>query len=263
MEKLEGKVAVVTGAASGIGQAIASRFVAHGAMVVLCDRNEAALKTSIETLGEAAVAHPADVSDEAEVEATMARAVEAFGGLDIVVNCAGFGHIAPLVELSGEDWNAVHSVTLSGVFYGVKHAARLMLSMGHGGVILNVSSVNGQQPGEGQSAYCAAKAGVDMLTRCAALELGPKGIRVVGVAPGLVRTPLTAHELEDPNKRALFMGVIPLGRAAEPAEIADAVVYLVSDAAGYINGSTLLIDGGSGTRGYPALLTGGVTGTTP
>src|SRR5208282_660101 len=122
------------------------------------------------------------------------------------------------------------------------------------GVIINISSVNGQQPGEGQVAYCAAKAGVDMITRCAALELGPRGIRVVGIAPGLVETPLTARELEDPAMRALFMEVIPMKRAVQAKEIADAAVYLASDKARSINGHTIVIDGGSLTRGYPALL---------
>ena len=106
-------------------------------------------------------------------------------------------------------------MTLGGVFYGVKHGARQMLEQGRPGVIINISSVNGQQPGEGQVAYCAAKAGVDMITRCGALELGGRGIRVVGIAPGLVETPLTRKELENPAMRELFMGVIPMNRAVE------------------------------------------------
>ena len=116
--------------------------------------------------------------------------------------------------------------------------------------------MNGQQAGEGQAAYCAAKAGVDMLTRCGALELGARGIRVVGIAPGLVETPLTKHELENPAMRALFLSVIPMNRAVQSREIADAAVFLASDNARSINGHTIVIDGGSLTRGYPALLTG-------
>ena len=126
-------------------------------------------------------------------------------------------------------------MTLGGVFYGVKHGARQMLEQGRAGVIINISSVNARQPGEGQVAYCAAKAGVDMITRCGALELGAHRIRVVGIAPGLVETPLTRKELEDPAMRELF---------------------LASDHARSINGETVAIDGGSLTRGYPALLTG-------
>ena len=186
----------------------------------------------------------------------MRAARDAFGSVDIVVNCAGFGAIAPLTELSAEKWKAVQAVTLGGVFYGVKHGARQMLEQGRPGVIINISSVNGRQPGEGQVAYCAAKAGVDMITRCGALELGGRGIRVVGIAPGLVETPLTRKELDNPATRELFMGIIPMKRAVEAEEIAEAAVFLASDNARSINGDTIAIDGGSLTRGYPALLTG-------
>jgi NAD(P)-dependent dehydrogenase (short-subunit alcohol dehydrogenase family) len=196
------------------------------------------------------------VSDERQVESAMREARNAFGSLDIVVNCAGFGVIAPLTEISAEKWNSVQSVTLGGAFYGVKHAARQMLEQGRAGVIINISSVNGQQPGEGQVAYCAAKAGVDMITRCGALELGGRGIRVVGIAPGLVQTPLTRSELENPAMRELFMSVIPTKRAVEAEEIAAAAVFLASDNARSISGDTIAIDGGSLTRAYPALLTG-------
>ena len=140
--------------------------------------------------------------------------------------------------------------------YGVKHGAHHMLEQGRPGVIINISSVNAQQPGEGQVAYCAAKAGVDMITRCGALELGSRGIRVVGIAPGLVETPLTRKEINDPATRALFMAVIPMNRPVAPEEIAEAAVFLASDKARSITGHTIVIDGGSLTRGYPALLTG-------
>src|SRR4249919_2716511 len=224
MNILKGKSAVVTGAASGIGKAIATAFVSAGAQVLLCDIND--------------------------------KARERFGSLDIVVNCAGFGAIAPLTELTGEKWRSVQAVTLDGVFYGVKHGARQMLEQGLPGVIINISSVNGQQAGEGQIAYCAAKAGVDQITRCGALELGGRGIRVVGIAPGMVETPLTRKELENPAMRELFLGVIPMRRAVPAEEIAAAAVFLASDQAGSINGHTLVIDAGSLTCGYPALLTG-------
>ena len=253
--ELNSKVAVVTGAASGIGKAIASRFVEAGARVVLCDRNEEALAEVSRELDGARWLR-IDVSDEDQVEAAVRHAEETFGSLDVVVNCAGFGRISPLTDLSKEDWAAVHAVTLSGVFFGVKQAARRMLAGGRRGVILNISSVNGRTPGEGQIAYCSAKAGVDMLTRCASLELAPHGIRVVGLAPGLVETPLTSPELKDPAKRALFLGAIPAGRAAQPREIADIAVFLCSDKADYVNGETLGADGGLPGRSYPALLTG-------
>jgi NAD(P)-dependent dehydrogenase (short-subunit alcohol dehydrogenase family) len=256
MNTLHNKSAVVTGAASGIGKAITAAFIEAGARVVLCDRNAVALEAATRDLGQCAVACVTDVSDETQVERAMRTARDAFGSLDIVVNCAGFGAVAPLIELPGEKWASVQAVTLGGVFYGIKHGARHMLEQGRAGVIINISSVNGRQPGEGQSAYCAAKAGVDMLTRCAALELGARGIRIVGIAPGLVETPLTRRELEDPVMRRLFLDAIPMNRAVTAEEIAAAAVYLASDSARSINGETIAIDGGSLTRGYPALLTG-------
>jgi NAD(P)-dependent dehydrogenase (short-subunit alcohol dehydrogenase family) len=131
-----------------------------------------------------------------------------------------------------------------------------MLDQGTGGVIINISSVNAQQPGEGQVAYCSAKAGVDMITRCGALELSSRGIRVVGIAPGLVETPLTSEQLQDPATRELFLDVIPMNRPVEAREIGAAAVFLASDQARSITGHTLAIDAGSLTRGYPRLLTG-------
>jgi len=256
MELLSRKGAVVTGAASGIGKAIAAAFVEAGARVLLCDLNKEAVHATASKFGDLAIGRVTDVSDESQVEAAMHAARDSFGSLDIVVNCAGFGAIAPLIELSANKWQSVQAVTLNGVFYGVKHGARLMLEQHRPGVIINISSVNGRQPGEGQAAYCAAKAGVDMLTRCGALELGGHGIRVVGIAPGLVETPLTRHELEDPAMRELFLGAIPMRRAVEAREIAAAAVFLASEYGRSINGETIAIDGGSLTKGYPALLTG-------
>jgi NAD(P)-dependent dehydrogenase (short-subunit alcohol dehydrogenase family) len=256
MQRLMGKGAVVTGAASGIGKAIATAFINEGAGVVLCDVNDDGLAAAIRDLGDRAIGRRTDVSDESQLDAAMRTARDAFGSLDVVVNCAGFGAISPLTELSAEKWQSVHAVTLSGVFFGVKQAARHMLEQDRPGVIINISSVNAQQPGEGQVAYCAAKAGVDMITRCGALELSARGIRVVGIAPSLVETPLTKREMEDPATRALFMGVIPTNRAVAAQEIADAAVFLASDQSRSITGHTLVIDGGSLTRGYPALLTG-------
>jgi NAD(P)-dependent dehydrogenase (short-subunit alcohol dehydrogenase family) len=241
---LEGKGAVVTGAASGIGKAIATAFNEAGAGVLLCDLNAKALDAVARDLGDHAIGRVTNVSDEPQVEAAMREARAAFGSLDIVVNCAAFGVIAPLTELSVEQWQSVQAVSLGGVFYGVKQGARQMLEQGHPGVIINISSMNAQQPSAGQVAYCAAKAGVDMITRCAALELGGRGIRVVGIAPGLVETPLTRKELEDPARRALFLEAIPLERPVQAQEIAYAAVFLASDLARSITGHTIVIDGG-------------------
>src|SRR6201987_676055 len=256
MGMLKNKGAVVTGAASGIGKAIATAFIEAGASVLLCDLNAKALDDAARELGARAIGRVSDVSDESQVEGAMRQARDAFGSLDIVVNCAGFGVIAPLTELTVEQWQSVQAVNLGGVFYGVKQGARQMLEQGRPGVIINISSVNAQQPGAGQVAYCAAKAGVDMITRCAALELGGRGIRVVGIAPGLVETPLTKHELQDPAMRALFLSIIPMNRPVAATEIAAAALFLASDNARSINGDTTAMDGGSLTRCYPALLTG-------
>src|ERR1700751_781468 len=256
MNSLNGKGAVVTGAASGIGRAIATAFVEAGASVLLCDLNAKALHDVTDQLGDRAFGRVTDVSDEAQVEGAIRDASDSFGSLDIVVNCAGFGAIMPLTELTADKWKSVQAVTLGGVFYGAKHGARQMLAQGRPGVIINISSVNAQQPGEGQVAYCAAKAGVDMVTRCGALELGSRGIRVVGIAPGLVETPLTKKELENPATRELFLGIIPMKRPVQAEEIGAAAVFLASDEARSINGDTIAIDGGSLTKGYPALLTG-------
>jgi NAD(P)-dependent dehydrogenase (short-subunit alcohol dehydrogenase family) len=255
-EALKGRGAVVTGAASGIGNAIATAFIEAGASVLLCDVDAEGLDAAVGALGNHAIGRVTDVSDEGQVEGAMRAARDTFGSLDIVVNVAGFGFISPLTELPDEKWRSVHAVTLGGVFYGVKHGARHMLEQGRPGVIINISSVNAQQPGEGQVAYCAAKAGVDMITRVGALELSGRGIRVAGIAPGLVETPLTRDELENPATRELFMSVIPTNRPVKAQEIAAAAVFLASDEAGSITGHTIAIDGGSLTRGYPALLTG-------
>lgn len=255
-EALKGRGAVVTGAASGIGNAIATAFIEAGTSVLLCDVNAERLDASAHALGDHGVGHVADVSDEGQVDGAMRAARDAFGSLDIVVNVAGFGFVSPLTELPDEKWKSVLAVTLGGVFYGVKHGARHMLEQGRPGVIINISSVNGRLAGEGQTAYCAAKAGVDMITRCGALELSGRGIRVVGIAPGLVETPLTRKELENPVTRELFMDAIPTQRPVQPEEIARAAVYLASDHARSITGETLAIDGGTVLRGYPALVTG-------
>jgi NAD(P)-dependent dehydrogenase (short-subunit alcohol dehydrogenase family) len=256
MKELKDKGAVVTGAASGIGKAIATAFIEAGASVLLCDLNPKALDDAARELGDRAIGRVTDVSDETQVEGAMRAAREAFGSLDIVVNCAGFGAIMPLTELPAEKWKSVLAVNLGGVFYGVKHGARIMLEQGRPGVIINISSVNAQQPGEGQVAYCASKAGVDMVTRCGALELSAHGIRVVGIAPGLVETALTREAVQDPAMRKLFMEIIPTNQPVQAREIGAAAVFLASDNARSITGETIAIDGGSLTRGYPRLLTG-------
>lgn len=225
---LEGKRAIVTGAGSGIGAAIAERLAADGARVVVSDVKE------IKGLSCAA-----DVSSEEQVARLVDFAVRELGGLDAMVNNAGIGEAdAPLDEKSAADWNRVISINLTGAFFGVKHAARAMKKAGRGGVIVNMSSVLGLVGAAGAPAYTAAKHGLLGLTKAAALNLAPAKIRVVGVSPAYIRTPLIAG-LEE-----TVLPLHPIGRLGEASEVASMVAYLVSDEAGFLTGATYLVDGG-------------------
>ncbi len=251
--RLDGRVALVTGAASGIGREIASRYVEEGARVVLADRNARLLEDVAARLGNAAAPVEMDVAVEADVERAVALALTQWDRLDIGVNSAGVGVLAPLVDQTETQWDGVVDVCLKGVFLCMKHEARGMVASGQRGVIVNVSSINARQPAEGLSAYCSSKAGVEMLTRCAAMELGPHGIRVVGIGPGLVDTPMTAFQQDWPPMRQEFLENIPLGRVGTPRDVADAAVFLASDEASWITADTLFVDGGELTRKYPQL----------
>jgi NAD(P)-dependent dehydrogenase (short-subunit alcohol dehydrogenase family) len=250
-DRLAGRVAVVTGGASGIGREIARRYVAEGASVVLGDLNAALLEEAAAELGDDCATSVGDVTVEADVEALVATAVARFGRLDIGVNCAGLGALAPITELPVEQWDLVVDVCLKGVFLSVKHEARAMVA---GGAIVNIASINARQPAEGMAAYCAAKAGVEMLTRVAAMELGPAGIRVCGIGPGLVDTPLTAYQRDMPAFRQAYLDAIPLGRVGRPGDIADAALFLASDEASWVSGDTLFVDGAELTKAYPPML---------
>jgi NAD(P)-dependent dehydrogenase (short-subunit alcohol dehydrogenase family) len=271
---LAGRTAVVTAAASGIGWAIARRFAREGARVVLGDiRGDAVAERAAEldaqlnarlkaelsdgqgelTEGKPpaeAVALRADVTAEPEVEALMQTALDRFGRLDIAVNCAGISDLAPVVDADADAWRATVEVCLTGTMLGTKHAARRMAD---GGAVLNIASLNAVQPAEGMSAYCAAKAGVLMLTQVSAMELGPRGIRVNAIAPGLVDTPLTAG-LFQAGLQDEFLENTPLGRYGEPSDIAESALFLVSDAASWISGEVLHVDGAARTKRYPELL---------
>jgi len=240
--KLEGKVALITGGASGIGYAIAERYVSEGASVVLADLNTDLLNTACKELGSACAVVKTDVTIEKDMERAVRFGVEQFGKLDIGVNSAGLGTYALLIDQTEEQWDTVVNTCLKGVFFSMKHQARQMLAQGKGGVIINISSLNSQQPGEGSSVYCSAKAGVNMLTSVGAMELGPENIRVCGIAPGLVFTPLTDPVKNMPKLKAAYLENIPLGRAGTPKDIADAALFLASDEAAWISGVTLFVD---------------------
>ncbi len=250
-ERLVGKVGVVTGGASGIGLATARRFVAEGARVVLGDRNGELLAEIGAELGDAAATEVIDVTVEGDIERLVQRAVETFGGLDLAVNCAGLGSFSPIADHPADEWRTVIDVCLTGVFLSVKHEAQAMRAGGKGGVIVNIASINAKVPAVGLGAYCCAKAGVEMLTRCAGMELGPEGIRVAGIGPGYVETPLTAFAQQIPALHDAYVESIPLGRAGAADDIANVALFLVGDEASWVTGETLYVDGAESTKGYP------------
>lgn len=250
MNRLEHRVAVVTGAASGIGRAIARRFAAEGASVVLADIAVDGARALADEIGGAAVAVTCDVTDEADVAAACELAVEHFGGLDIAVANAGRGTYGLITEHDLAEWQAIMDLCVTGVFLTIKHAGQRIRD---GGSILTVASLNAVQPSAGMSAYCTAKAGVAMLTKVAAMELGHRGIRVNTIAPGLVDTDATAAFFQVPGVVDEFVDNTTLGRFARPEEIAGLAAYLASDEASFISAGMFGIDGGAVTKRYPDL----------
>ncbi len=239
MLDLKGKCAIVTGAGSGIGAAIAERLVRDGSHVVVSDLNEQAAHKLALRLGGRARACAADVSDEDAVARLVDFAVRELGGLDAMVNNAGIGEAqAPIDEKPAPEWNRILGINLTGAFYGLKHAARVMKKAGRGGVIVNMGSVLGLVGFGAAPAYSAAKHGLLGLTKAAALELAPDRIRVVAVSPAFIRTPLIA------GKEDGVLPLHPIGRLGEPGEVASMVAYLVSDEAAFLTGASYLVDGG-------------------
>jgi NAD(P)-dependent dehydrogenase (short-subunit alcohol dehydrogenase family) len=272
---LADKVALVTGGASGIGRGIVERFVEDGARVLIADVNVDLMTEVALGLGDAVDTCEADVLVEADVERMVATAVDRFGQLDIAANVA-FGlpgpmreamkttpdtpgspgpdrlAVVPFWEQDSQAWKAALDGVLYSVFLCIKHEAAQMAAQGDGGAIINISSINARQCGEGMSSYCAAKAGVEMLVRCAAMELGPHQIRVNGIAPGLIRTPATEGTIfQVPGMVESFARNTPLGRYGYPSDIAAAASFLAGDDGTWITAETLTVDGGEMTREYP------------
>lgn len=241
------RVALVTGASSGIGKAIAIRLAAEGCDVcVNYHANEVGAVDTIQRiagLGRRAIVVRADVGRVEEIHALVDRCVDELGGLDIMVNNAAAIAQAPILEVTEAEWDWMIDVTLKGVFFGLQAAARHMVQRG-GGCIINISSIHEEAVMAGFAPYCAAKGGVRMLMRNAAVELARHGIAVNNVAPGAIATPATAATLARPDAVAELQQVIPMGRIGRPEEVAGVVAFLASSDGAYITGSTYYVDGG-------------------
>ncbi len=238
--KLENKIAIVTGAASGIGQAIADTYIAEGACVVYADLNQGDLKLD----GKKAIFVKCDVSKKEEVENLVKVTIEKFGKLDIMVNNAGVGDSAGVLDATYENWDKVISINLSGVFYGAHLAALAMKDKGIKGSIINMSSILGSVGLAGAVSYCAAKGGVVQLTHASALDLAPHGIRINAIAPGFIATNMTKGILTNEGFGNMVKSNTPLGYVGEPQDIANAALYLASDDSKYVTGTILYVDGG-------------------
>jgi glucose 1-dehydrogenase len=245
---MQDKVAIVTGGNSGIGKAIALGLAKAGVRVVIdyIAHPEATseLEQEIAALGDQAIGVDADASRVEDLQKLVDAAVAKFGRLDIMVNNAGVETRTSVLDTTEAQYDHVLSVNLKSAFFGVQIAARQMIKQGGGGRIVNITSVHEDWPMPGNTAYCLSKGGMRMLTRTAGVELAPHGIRVVGVGPGAVATPINLSTMNDPALMAKLNAAIPLGRMAKPEEIADIVVFLAGDGGGYIAATTIFADGG-------------------
>ncbi len=247
MERVQGKVAVVTGAASGLGKAISLLLAREGASVVLADINEADGRKAAEAIGIRALFAKLDVTSESDWAQVMKTTLERFQKLDILVNCAGIFHNQSIEDTTLESWRRVIAVNLDGVFLGIKAAIAPMKKNG-GGSIINLSSAGGIIGTSDSSPYNASKGGVRLLTKAAAIEFSRAGhsynIRVNSVHPGVIRTPMTQWIIDDPDSAKAVMEKQPVGFMGEPDDVAYGVLYLASDESRYVTGSEMVIDGG-------------------
>jgi len=244
------RVSVVVGGASGLGWATAQALAAAGDTVVVADIDEGGARSRAAELGSPHSGAYVDVTDEGSVEALFARVVDEHGAFQCAVNCAGTSTLSPIVDHDAAEWRRIVDICLNGAFLVLKHAGK---RVDDGGALVTLTSLNARQPGTGLGAYCASKAGIVALTEVAALELGPRRVRVNGVAPGLVVTPLTEPAMAIPGVEDEYVENTPLGRSGRPEEIGAAVRYLLSDDAAWITGETLDINGGAHLRRYPDL----------
>lgn len=245
---LNGKVAIVTGAGSGIGHAIAKLFGEQGAAVCVnyFGYEEEAEELARELSGccRHSIAVKADVSSAQQVGEMVERARSELGGVDVLVNNAGVESPKPILEVTEQSWDRMVDIDLKGAFLCLQAAGRVMRDGGRGGSIVNISSVHEDMPFPGYAPYCAAKGGMRMLMRDAAVELAEHRIRVNNIAPGAIDTPINAKTMADPTKVRELAQLIPLRRAGRPEEVAEVALFLASDAASYVTGSTYYVDGG-------------------
>lgn len=237
--RLENKIAIVTGAASGIGKAIADLFVREGATVIYSDVSECTVADSKQTMSVLC-----DVSDSKQVEALVQTAVHTYGRLDIMVNNAGVASQGGILDTTDVIWAKTLAIDLNGVFFGMRAAGNAMKTAGVRGSIISTASIAGLVGFQGSAAYCASKGAVIQLTRAAALDLAKLGIRVNAIAPGIIETNMTKPYLDQPKYKALFEQGTPEGRLGQPDDIAFVALYLASDESKFVTGQTITVDGG-------------------
>jgi len=243
---LDGKVAIVTGGSSGIGKAIVKTYLDHGAKVMIVDVDEEGLQETEKELAkfkENVLLVKGDVTKVEDVRKTVDETVKKWTKIDVLVNNAGVGTISSLIEMTEEEWDYVLDINLKGMFLFTREVAKVMIEQKEGCVI-NLSSINEEVPLAGEIHYCVSKGGVKMLTRAVALELAPYNIRVNAIAPGMTETALTEEILVIPELKGAVLHQIPLGRIGRPKDIAKVAVFLASDYASWVTGSTICVDGG-------------------
>lgn len=248
---LSGRVALITGGGAGLGVTLARTFAEAGAAVAVLGRTAASVATTAEGLvadGHRAIAIEADLRDAAAIRAAVERTVAELGRLDILVNNAGVYPHASLLDLADDEWDDVMAINLRGAFLATREASRVMIAQGQGGRIVNIASVDAIAPEPRFSHYDASKGGLVALTRSLSLELGPHGITINAVGPGLIDGPGLDRYV--PKRKAAFLAHVPLGTIGQPEEIADAVLFFASDLARWVTGQTLYVDGGVQYAGY-------------
>jgi glucose 1-dehydrogenase len=253
---LKGKVAIVTGGNSGIGKSVVLALAGEGANIVIdyvTDENATEeLEKQVTALGDQAIGVDADVSKVEDLQMLVDSAVKSFGRLDIMVNNAGIETRTSVLDTTEAQYEKVLAINLKSAFFGTQIAAKQMIAQGNGGRIINMTSVHEDWPMPNNTAYCLSKGGMRMLTRTAGVELAPHNILVVGVGPGAVATPINAQTINDPAALAKLNSAIPLGRMAQPEEIASVVAFVAGDGASYLTATTIFADGGI-MQGSPGL----------